>query len=437
MHEFKDDFLETASLIGARLCRDALWAGRRCNWLGASMEFVSNTWTVAHRAFGPEIYNGTSGIAIFLTRLYGLTKERPYRTAAEGAAEQASSRLQDIGPSARIGFYSGVTGIAYVLAELGETLAKPELTNQGLHILEGLVRDDPSTQGLDVLAGSAGAIPALLILYQRYRRNFLLDLAVRHGEHLLDTAQRSDIGWSWNTLNVSMKQDLTGFSHGTAGIAWALLELHAATKEDRFRAAAEQGFRYERHWFSKEHENWPDFRNLDEPTAGGNGTPSYMIAWCHGAPGIGLSRLRAYELSAEEVYRQEAEAALRTTVTMLNQFIDTGQGNYSLCHGSAGNADLMIYASRVFEDSGYASLAYRIGRKGIDQYQKTNQPWPCGVLGGGETPNLMLGLAGIGYFYLRLYDPVKIPPLVILLPQAGLAARGKHNLVLSLKSSAD
>jgi lantibiotic modifying enzyme len=35
-------------------------------------------------------------------------------------------------------------------------------------------------------------------------------------------------------------------------------------------------------------------------------------------------------------------------------------------------------------------------------------------MGGGETPNLMLGLAGIGYFYLRLYDPVKYPSVLII-----------------------
>ena len=39
-----------------------------------------------------------------------------------------------------------------------------------------------------------------------------------------------------------------------------------------------------------------------------------------------------------------------------------------------------------------------------------------GGLGGGETPGLMLGLAGIGYFYLRLFDPDGVPPVLIVLP---------------------
>jgi hypothetical protein len=36
---------------------------------------------------------------------------------------------------------------------------------------------------------------------------------------------------------------------------------------------------------------------------------------------------------------------------------------------------------------------------------KAPLPWPCGIPGAGEAPGLMLGTAGIGYFYLRLAKP--------------------------------
>ncbi|MCI0436342.1 MAG: hypothetical protein L0271_22275 [Gemmatimonadetes bacterium] len=40
-----------------------------------------------------------------------------------------------------------------------------------------------------------------------------------------------------------------------------------------------------------------------------------------------------------------------------------------------------------------------------------DRPWPSGVPGAGESPGRMLGLAGIGYFFLRLLpDP---PPSVL------------------------
>ena len=106
-------FLEAAASIGARLCRDALWAGKRANWIGSSMEFVDNKWTAAQRSFGGELYNGTSGIALFLGRLFRLTGESEFRATASGALEHGWSRLPGMHPNSRHGFYSGALGILY------------------------------------------------------------------------------------------------------------------------------------------------------------------------------------------------------------------------------------------------------------------------------------------------------------------------------------
>ena len=123
------------------------------------------------------------------------------------------------------------------------------------------------------------------------------------------------------------------------------------------------------------------------------------------------------KLTGEDAYRREAEAALRTTTRALSVPIYPGQGNYSLCHGSGGNAELLIYASRILNEGSYRQVAEQAGRAGVEQYQKSFSPWPCGVLEGGETPGLMLGLAGIGYFYLRLHDPTRVPSILIILPE--------------------
>ena len=46
---------------------------------------------------------------------------------------------------------------------------------------------------------------------------------------------------------MSSSNNLTGFSHGAAGIGYALLELYAITKELKFLMAAENAFSYENH----------------------------------------------------------------------------------------------------------------------------------------------------------------------------------------------
>jgi type 2 lantibiotic biosynthesis protein LanM len=415
-----ETFLEAADFIAARLCRDAVWAGERCNWLGDSMEFVGGQWVVAHRAFGADLYSGTSGVALFLAEAFKQTGEPLFREAAKGGARHALSRLAEMPAPTRIGFYTGQTGIGYALTRIGELIDEQEFVDRGLQVVEALAEVEPDERATDVLGGSAGAIPALLQLRKKYGREPLLELARRHGEFLLGAARKTQGGWSWNTLSISAeqrKQDLNGFSHGAAGISWALLELWKATGEERFRVASEQGFAYERQSFDPRQENWPDFRGLYDAWSSNPGQPGFMMAWCHGAPGIGLSRVRAYALTGQEVYRREAEAALRSTGRMLAAPAAPGQANYSLCHGSAGNSELLVYAARVFGDDASRLLAEQVGLIGVEQYQKTYSPWPCGVLQGGETPGLLLGLAGIGHFYLRLHDPAGVPSVLIILPE--------------------
>jgi hypothetical protein len=60
-------------------------------------------------------------------------------------------------------------------------------------------------------------------------------------------------------------------------------------------------------------------------------------------------------------------------------------------------------------------MAHEVGDVGIESYAAKDLPWPCGTHEG-ETASLMLGLAGIGYFYLRLNDAT-VPSLLLLCPE--------------------
>lgn len=368
------------------------------------MEYAGDDWSVVSGPVTADIYSGACGIALFLARLYELTPNPLYRTTAEGALEYTIFRLSDLEPGAHNGFYGGWAGIAYVLTELGTTLNNERFVEEALQFLQEMAADDPARHPLDLIFGSAGAAVALLGIFRRYPQQEILDLAFKYGEHLIATANKTELGWSWKTLGNESSKDILGFSHGVAGIAWALLELANATRDQRFREGAEEAFRYERHWFSAEHENWPDLRDHVGPDE------LFPVAWCHGAPGIGLSRLRAYELTGQDVYRLEAQAALRTTVKSLSR----KNQSYSICHGVAGNADLLIWASQVLGDLSVRHSAEEKGMEGIALYGDGKTQWPWGTYWGGPTPGLMQGLSGIGYFYLRLADPLKVPPVTIV-----------------------
>ena len=105
-----------------------------------------------------------------------------------------------------------------------------------------------------------------MALYRATKLLEVLDKAVLCGEHLLQHRSESRHGpRAWKTL--SRKEMLTGFSHGAAGIAYALLKLYEATGESSFREAALEAVAYETSVFLPEVSNWPDFRQ--QPSEGG------------------------------------------------------------------------------------------------------------------------------------------------------------------------
>jgi lantibiotic modifying enzyme len=102
------------------------------------------------------------------------------------------------------------------------------------------------------------------------------------------------------------------------------------------------------------------------------------------------------------------------TTTRALQGALSSRGNYSLCHGHCGNAELLLWAGDVLGDEASIATVQQIASDAVQKYSYEKNPWPCGVMNGGETPDLMLGLAGIGHFYLRLYDRQKIPSVLLV-----------------------
>ena len=403
--------LDVAQRIGMQLCRDAVRWNGRANWLGDSMELCGDQWRVAHKSFGGDLYGGTSGIALFLAQLDRFRPDPLLRETARAALEHALPKNGVVHADESSAFYNGAFGAGFAAAEIGALFDDASLVERGLAVVKKATAEI-SEPLFDVLTGSAGWIGPLLRLHARTGEKWMLDGVKRAGEHLLRTVNRSERGVSWGSIPKEVAaHDLTGYSHGTAGAGVALLELHHATGEQKYLDVANEAFAYERSWFSQEHQNWPDFRSR----INAEGQPEQFscgLAWCHGAPGIGLSRLRAWQLTADSAYRDEAVIALRATQAPLSQ--PSGELPFALCHGMAGNAELFIEAADVIDDPQWMGVAEAIGVRGIDYYHHTRRRWPCGVQGGGETPGLLLGLAGIGWFYLRLHDPKGVPSMLLV-----------------------
>jgi lantibiotic modifying enzyme len=143
--------------------------------------------------------------------------------------------------------------------------------------------------------------------------------------------------------------------------------------------------------------------------------------WCHGAPGIALSRLRAFEVTGEERHADEARVALRTAREALERETRLPSRDYSLCHGLGGIADVLLLGSQALgADDGAGRAVAAAAGAGLERFASGRAPWPCGIPAG-EPPGLFLGLAGIGLFYLRVAGVDAPSPLLLLGPRGPLA----------------
>lgn len=423
-----DTYLGIAHDLGRRLADEAIWHEDRCNWLGVKLdspETAGGKPEVVYGALGPDLYDGTSGVALFLAELYTATGDPALRRAALGAIRQALRGADGVVPPLRRGLYSGWLGIAYASARVATVLEDAALREQAGGLLARAAREtlDEREHEHDLISGNAGAIAALVLLRDTLDDPALLEFAIRLGDGLLEVMHETGDVASWPTPAAPRQRHLTGFSHGVAGIGYALLELFAATGEPRYRRAAEGAFAYERRWFDAAAGNWPDFRDQVGHGRPGRGAATFAVYWCHGAPGIALSRLRAHAILGAPVYRDEAAAALRTTAAAARAILGTGCHDFSLCHGLAGLAEVLTHGDGVLGPAGAEAeqMVHQVAAHGQSAYARRGAAWPCGA-GAGETPGLLIGLAGIGHFYLRLHAPAVPSVLLLARPASGAGA---------------
>ncbi len=407
-------FLEAATRIGQQLCRDAIWHEDRCTWMGWAMTLADGNAIPAYRTASVSLYDGVAGIALFLGKLAALAPSRRLEATVNGAVQQVLARLPDLDTPPQRGLYTGTLGAAHMLCEVGSALDRLDWVEKGLALATEHAPHPYADDALDIIAGCASAVPALIHLGKRYDRPDLVQSAIGHAERLMAAGVTDTSGLSWPSI-MPKHRNLLGYAHGTSGMGMALLEAHAISGNEALLHGAKEAFRYERSWFDAQQQGWPDFR-IDHITPGAAALPpSCNCSWCAGSSGIGLTRLRMMELMpTDEMAAVEVNTALQDASRLLTTPVVPQ--DLCLCHGLAGIADFVLSAGIQLKQDAISAHAEQVGRFIIDQYLDAEIPLPCGVQQRGEAPGLMLGIAGIGYFLLRLAEREKLPSVLLLRP---------------------
>ncbi|MCG7376892.1 type 2 lantipeptide synthetase LanM family protein [Paenibacillus sp. ACRSA] len=379
--EDKVNLLRLAQKIGDELIEHAAWDREKQTVIWVDRKPVADE---GHYIgiLDPTLYDGSLGIVLFMAQLGKETGDSRYSNFAREAL-QTSVDMITIAQKNNISVFSGLLGYAYTLLQLASIWEDATYYEEALKYIDQIKELIQKDQQFDIVGGSAGVIILLARLVAQTSDPRFKMLAIECGEHLLRGVK---------DLLVSKQGLLNGLSHGLSGFAWAFTELWFITSEEEYRSFAQTLIELERADYSKDHNNWRDKRFKE--------TQEFLsVYWCHGSPGIGLSRLYMAEKVDDPRLVDELEAARTKIIT------DGLQLPPFLCHGSLGNIDILLSIEKAISTPpDYKSLQ----ELGVEICLKYNS-----ISARDFQLGLMTGVAGLGYGLLRLNNP-EIPSVLSL-----------------------
>lgn len=390
-------------------------------WIG--LEFFPRAGRFQARPLGDDLYDGRLGVAVFLASYARISGDETAADHAREALTELRSRIRlhrtasrparaHVARTSGLGAGSGLGSVLYGLTTCAGLLDDPTLLEEALEVAS-LVTDESiaSDPHLDVLGGAAGAVLGLCALHEQTGSPLALERARRCGDHLVACRTSShDHPPAWRTLG---PRPQTGFSHGAAGIAFALLRLARHTREPAHVRAAMDGLAYERHLYCPAHGTWPDLRWKHSSSQGLN-------CWCNGGVGIGLARLGMMDLGfLDDALVHEVEIALAHRPKGL-QSVDHP------CCGNLGTVELLLEAGRQLQQpdlvqEGRDLAARVVARRNATGHYRLFTDASSDLV----NPGFFQGLSGIGHGLLRAIAPARVP-CVLLWAQGSAASAATH-----------
>ncbi len=405
-----EQLLQQAQTIAVQIVQQAFTDPEgRVDWIGLGFQPVAERYQF--QPLEANLYDGKAGVALFLSALDWINDKNDFRDLILGTLDSVrhllyiddSEIINRWSHKIGIGGSMGLGSLMYSLVKINQFLGEASLLEDAKRIAE-IITDEliAADQKFDLMVGSAGAILGLLTLYNQQADERILQRAIACGQHLLKTRETKSPR-AWKTLKNIVNKPLTGFSHGAAGFAYALLRLYKVTQDNSYLEAAAEAIAYERSVFCANAGNWPDFRFSQDTTQS-----QFMTSWCHGAPGIGLARLGGLEILDTDAIRQDIEIALQTTQSIGIEEID------QLCCGNFGRVEVLLVAAEKLARPELRILAHKQAAGIVAKAEQTGgYQLFFGLKERVFNPGFCVGVAGIGYELLRLAYTKKLPSVLL------------------------
>ncbi|PEL99762.1 hypothetical protein CN602_18765 [Bacillus cereus] len=252
---------------------------------------------------------------------------------------------------------------------------------------------------LDIISGTAGALIVLIRYYELEKEPEVLDVAKQCGIFLINNISyfnEQELGW----IGTSEKA-LTGFSHGNAGIIYALHLLNNYLQSETLHTVIKKGIIFENN--NRINGQWLDLR-LDD-------TSIDSCKWCHGSPGILISRLELQKSKDRDISTQ-SKIDIQYAINNLLKYDFTPMRNgKNICHGAIGNILILMKYGQETQNFRLENASKNLLYANVKNFNSTQweQMQEHGIQGMG----LLTGLAGISYGLLYARDQ-RLPNITTL-----------------------
>lgn len=409
----KNNLLEAADIIGKELlnkifyCKDS----NEYNWIWKNRD-IDGTWGVVPLNY--DLYDGLSGMSIFYLYLYKYTNEKKYLNVSKTLFlnmkntflkmvkhyKKLPIKQKETYPISPFSFPLSLLFLSeHFSFELSEEYKDIYIYEEIYQIIDKYLDYSINT---DILTGQAGLLQLLLSI--KSNNNLLESLKKKCVANIyrLSTIQKDGTVALGYKDPQSVKSDslyLGGFAHGSSGISSVLLK-YATIESDS--VAKELGLKI------LEHDRTQFIKNINGWRDGREGVGDFDSGcWCHGSSGVALSRLLIADFYYDDLINDEIYIAKKN-------IIDIGiGGNQSLCHGDLGNLEILRGVNNFLKNNDSINFVENYLTNLAFQY-KNSKKFKTGE--DGEIPliNLFMGLAGIGYGFLRHYDWENTPSVLAL-----------------------
>ncbi|XP_073155156.1 lanC-like protein GCL2 [Henckelia pumila] len=343
---------------------------------------VAGTWGITEQHVQDfSLYAGSLGTAFLLFKSFqvtGNTSDLNLSLEIIKASDSSSTHSKDVS------FLCGRSGVCALGAVVAKYAGNDGLLDYYLTQFKEikLSKDLPD----ELLYGRVGYLWACLFINKHLGNDVLptptMDAAVREiikNGRKLGRKSKSPLMFEWHGSRY------WGAAHGLAGILHVLMHFKLSSDErEDVRATLKYMIKNR-------------FPSGNYPSSEESGKRDALVHWCHGAPGIALTLVKASEAFGDQEF---LKAAMDAAEVVWNRGLLKRVG---ICHGISGNAYVFLSLYRL---TGIVEYLYRAKAFACFLLDRSHVLLTSGEMHGGDSPySLFEGIGGMAHLFLDMVNP--------------------------------